>query len=266
MGVLDGVRIGPLDPDKGENFGQVGGQTTARRLIRHHVKMHPPALVAALGRVRQDARSTAVDRVEAEDFIRGWYSEHGEPLPEDSKLKGFAVRGDDEEAELQVLTFSFTTKSGRTAKGFVPYHELPSSVEAGDAAVAREDAKKDGVAPPLAAGPTRDPELLAVLRGLTDQVEQMAERIEELEAERDDAQTLDPAVSFESGAVELPVEPWPGYEGSNAQDVRQRIREANDATLARSVLAWETRPDGGANRSTVVGAANQVLDHSAAGT
>jgi hypothetical protein len=144
---LPGLRVGPLDPDRGENLGQVGGQSTARRLIRHHVAMHPPALMRALNRTRQDARSEAVDREEAEELIRELYRDAGEALPEDSQIKGFAVRGDDEAPGEQVLTFTFTTKSGRTGKGFVPYthDDLSRSRAAGDEAVRIAKLKEAGL-------------------------------------------------------------------------------------------------------------------------
>lgn len=284
MAVMDGVRIGPLDVDKGESFGQIGGQTAARRLIRHHTAMNPPALTAALSRVRQDARSDALDREEAEENIRAWYEEHGEALPEDSKITGYAVRGDDEAPELQMVTFTFTTKGGRTAKGFMPYRDLSQSVKAGDIAVARAKAIDSGhpVEAPAGAGDSAE---LRELRGL---VEALTARLADVE----DREPLDPAelarelraamaedAAPDVGATGLPdgdaapappvehvpetdelVEPWEGFEGMQAQLVRQRLAESKDPDVAKRVLAWETRPDGGPNRRVVIAAANAILD------
>lgn len=283
MAVMDGVRIGPLDVDKGENLGMVGGGHAARRLIRHHATMNPPALTAALSRVRQDARSEAVDRDEAEAVIREWYEENGEALPEDARITGYAVRGDDEQRELQVVTFTFRTASGRTAKGFVPYGDLPKSMDAGTEAVRIKKAIDAGrPVDPVARGASGpDPEVVA----LREAVEALTRRLAEVEDR--DPQSIDDVLAHEDaasgmdadadvapeGAAEPPaaplaalgtlVEPWDGFEGTQAQVVRQRLRDSGDADVAARVLAWETRPDGGQNRSTVVAAANEILDRKA---
>lgn len=293
--VLDGVRIGPLDPDRGETFGQVGGQSAARRLVRHHTSMNPPALLRALRRVRQDARSEAVDREEAEGFIRDVYEAAGEELPEDSIITGYAVRGEDEQPELQALTFTFTTKSGRTGKGFVPYgaDELSTSRERGDRAAQIAKLKEAGLPIPEAlaavtqaitgedpAAPATDEAAQARIVELDEENDKLADENNDLKDELDELRqrlaaleaapprTSDAGVETgpqnADGATDGPVEvpePYEGYEGKPAQDVRQRIREANDPDLARRVLAYETRQDG-ANRSTVVSAAQEVLDRS----
>jgi hypothetical protein len=359
--VMDGVRLGPLDPDRGENFGQVGAQSSARQLIRHHVAMHPPVLIRALSRVRQDARSEAVDREEVEAAARKLYADAGEALPEDSRLAGFAVRGDDETPELQVVTFTWTTKGGRTGKGFVPYREMSSSVEAGDEAVRIEKLKAAGLPwqpKTLAQAETKaDTRRLENADAMERELAELRRRLEAVEGQRptlaqsagggsgvasspqtpeggsasvpgsrgpdepddefaglegDDLTsaleeagidwttggsglggTMTPREARDAlrsntaggdaeedddeepgaepdesdgneepaGSDERPAEPWAGYEGGNAQDIRRRVRESRDPDLARAVLAYEQRPDGGANRSTVVAAANEVLDH-----
>lgn len=296
--VLDGVRIGPLDPDKGESFGQVGGQTTARRLIRHHVAMHPPELVRALSRERQDARSEVVDREEAEEFIRTVYEDAGEPLPDDSALAGFAVRGNDDAPDLQVLAFTFTSKGGRTGKGFVPYgaDELAGTRRAGDAAAQIARLKDAGLPIPeqlaqlVAAyrtiGVTDSPSAADADDALIAENDRLIDEKADLQAELDEARAriadleADPPApgSGDDGAgapadadtekaaqAKALAAAFPdGYDGVNAQDVRRIVRDAADPVLARAVLAQETR-EGGGNRGTVVSAANEVLDRPPAG-
>ncbi|MGH2897402.1 MAG: hypothetical protein ACRDMZ_01910, partial [Solirubrobacteraceae bacterium] len=147
MALLDGVRIGPLDPDRAENMGQVGGQNTARTLIRHHVAMHPPALVGALSRERQEDRTKAVNREEAHAVIREAYEDRGEPLPDGAEITGLAVRGHEETPERQVLTFTYSTPNGRSGKGAVPYRGggLDKSIAAGDEAVRIAELKAAGL-------------------------------------------------------------------------------------------------------------------------
>jgi hypothetical protein len=145
---LPGVRIGPLDPDRAEAFGSVAaGAQTARQLIRHHVAMHPPALVAALTRKQNTVRSAALDRDEAEQAIRAHYAEMGEELPEDAKIAGFNVHGEEDAPEHMVLGFVYVLPSGRSGKGFIPYDDesLPESIAAGHDAVAIDELKRSGL-------------------------------------------------------------------------------------------------------------------------
>lgn len=319
MAVLDGVRIGPLDPDRAENFGQVGGQSTARQLIRHHVASHPPALVGALSRVPNEERSRAIDKDEAEELVRSAYEDRGEPLPEESTLKGFAIRGDDDAPELQVLTFVFETKNGRTGKGFVPLNEearsaLTNTFEAGDEAVRIKKLKDAGLpweAKATAQNEARaDRRKLAAADDLRSEVEELRERLARIESQ---AETVAQAsAGGGSGVASSPQTPEGGsasvpgtrgpeqdaggdpdggpdggegegdgggnagpedpqqlasdigltgsYDDAKAQDIRAKLRDQRDPETARRVLAYETRSDGGQNRSTVVAAANEVLD------
>ena len=316
--VLDGVRIAPLDPDRAENFGQVGGSNTARQLLRHHAAQLPPALAAALRRKRNDPRSTAIDKNEAEDYIRDLYERAREPIPEDSKITGMAVRGEEDDPDSQVLTFTFLTPGGRSAKGFVPYRDLPKSVAAGDEATRIADLKEAGLPwtpsdAALAAAGIAGTGVAAP--GDTSEIDELKARVESLDTENDtlvderdaalkerderdaklreleerlaavEAQAPDsPPQTPGSGepdtaaagdapsdadepataAGDRPDEPWEGYDAAKAQDVRQKIRESGDRALAQAVVDYETRADGGQNRSTVISAANELLDHAPA--
>lgn len=309
MPVLDGVRIGPLDPDRAENFGQVAGGATARQLIRHHVAMHPPALVGALTRTQQEFRSKAIDKAEAEKYIRKVYSDAGEPLPDESQIKGLAIRGEDDEPELQVLTFVYTTAGGRTGKGFVPLSDgarsaLKKTMEAGDEAVRIEKLKAAGLpweAKATAQAETKaDRQQLDEAARLREEMAELRKRLEAVEGQRPtDAQSAGggsgvqsspqtpeggsariegsrgPERSQEDAGGETPPDPSQvdpaqlasdlgltgSYDDAKAQDIRAKLRADDvDPNVARRVLAYETRSDGGANRSTVTAAANEVLD------
>lgn len=148
---LEGVRVGPLDPDRGEMFGQVGASSAARQLIRHHAAMHPPALVSALGRTHQKERSDALDRGELLEAVIDFYAEAGEALPDGAVIDGAAVRGEDDGRQ-QVVTFTWVVPveeggSGRSGKGFIPYDadHLPQSFALGNDAVRIAKLKEAGL-------------------------------------------------------------------------------------------------------------------------
>lgn len=127
---IPGLRIGPLDPDKTESFGQVSATHNARRLIRLHSQMHPPELRLALSKKLDEPRTAAVlDHLdEVHEYLSGLSLENGDPvLPEGSVLEGANVRG--EPGRPQVLTFTYRVPSGRSAKWFVPYdgEKLPDA-------------------------------------------------------------------------------------------------------------------------------------------
>lgn len=271
MPVLDGVRLGPLDPDQGERFGQVGGQTTARQLVRHHNRMLPPAVRTALTRQRNAPRSLAIDEAEVRKAIEKAYKEAGEPLPDEAELSGFGVHGDEDAPSQMVLGFTYGVQSGRTGKGFIPYTRdaLPRSVKAGDAAAAREKLRAQGIVQTVGAV-SASPEAKAAARGDDDALQA---RVEELEAQLAElpeqmAQALaaqlagaengDAAAATDAGPDGgEPEEPWRGYEKANSKDIQKRLRDRNDPELARQVVAYEEQ---NAKRSGVTSVANAIID------
>lgn len=130
---LPGVKVGPLDPDATESFGQVSGKHSARQLIRLHTQLNPPHLKRALARPRDDARSKAVleNLDEVTEYVSGLTHDNGDPmLPKGARVNGASVRG---EFGNQVLTFTFELPSGRVGKWFAPFNRdvLPESFDAG---------------------------------------------------------------------------------------------------------------------------------------
>jgi hypothetical protein len=211
---LEGVRVGPLDPDRGENFGQVGGQSTARSLVRHHMAMHPPALVAALSRRPHPERSDVLRddpdlAEEVADAARSYYEDAGEALPEGAELSGFNVRGRDDAPKQRVVTFTWHVPveaggSGRSGKGFIPYDRelIPDAVAAGDEAVQIEKLKK--------AGQPWSPQVLA-----------RSAEIRGTGVERDDA-------SADAQAAEDAAE----QARREAEELRRQLDEANERLAA----------------------------------
>lgn len=130
---LPGVKVGPMDPDATETFGQVNA-TTARRLLRLHERANPPELRRALAMKMDEPRTTAVLRnlPEIAEYLSGLELENGDPVvPEGAKVAGANVRG--EPGTDQVLTYTYVVPSGRSAKWFVPYDgdAIPDAHEMG---------------------------------------------------------------------------------------------------------------------------------------
>lgn len=147
---LPGVRVGPLDPDATESFGQVSKRNSARQLIKLHGQMYPPALKRALVRPRDDARSEALDHDEVVKYIAGLTHENGDPvIPEGAEYVpgSAAVRG--ERRGEQILTFLYQLPSGRTGKWHAPYSKdvLPTSHDQGTERVRVEEYRERGLVP-----------------------------------------------------------------------------------------------------------------------
>lgn len=293
--LLEGVRIGPMDPDSTADFGTVGAKNSARTLIRRHAAMHPPQLTGVLRRKRQAERSDALDMGEVRRAAEQRIEDEGQEVPEDFYITGAAVRGEDDAPSQQVVSFTYALPSGRQGKGALPYNSdtVPESIAAGDEAVRVADAKKRGVAwvpqqiadafANAGAKPADedDESIDAVLakqqvEGERDEAVQRAERAErekgELEqrldalsaqvAQLEAARTGEPA---STGETPRPALPFEDFEGKSADAIKERLGAAEGAeqvALAQSVLAYERGPDG-SNRSTVVKAANSILDRPA---
>lgn len=130
---LPGVKVGPLDPDKAERFGHVSQGATARQLIRVHSQLHPVELTRVLARPLDPERTKALVIDEVREYLDGLTRENGDPVvPDGARVVAAQVRGDRDTE--QVLTFTYRTESGRTAKWFAPYDRdgLSESVRAGD--------------------------------------------------------------------------------------------------------------------------------------
>lgn len=147
MTQLPGVRVGPLDPDSTAAFGQVGVANTARAVLRLHAQMHPPELRRALVRPLDDERTKGLDPDEVAEYLGGLTHANGDPyVPEGARVVGAAVRGDRDTGH--VLTFTYRTASGRTAKWHAPYNDeaLPDSYQAGAENKRLKDLQGRGIA------------------------------------------------------------------------------------------------------------------------
>lgn len=293
---LTGVRIGPLDPDRGENFGQVGSNSTARALVRHHVAMHPPQLVGALQGARNEARSKALNKAEVDEAAREYYREVGEPLPDEAVISGRNVRGEDDLPDKRFVTFTWAVPpeaggSGRSGKGFIPYDSdlVPNSVDAGDEATRISELKEAGLPWQPVATAQNEEELSRLerrrLEALEKQNELLIKRLEAVEAQQASSHTAGggsgvasspqaaeggsakvegtsgPRADVPDGSApaagEPPKLPWDGYEEDNADVIRKRVRETDDTAVLEAVVAYERA---GKGRGTVITAANEKLD------
>lgn len=271
-----GVKIGPQDIDASERLGG-GGQDTStqvRRLIRHHRRMYPAPLRAALSHTRNEPRSRALVLAEVRDVV-------ADELPDGAVLTGAAVRGEEDNPE-KFLTYTFRTAedetSARTGKGACVWDadRFPESAERGDAAAQVAAAKEAGL-------PVINAEMLAAVaqmggggggKARVERVEvpvpdpAQAEEIERLKAELAAAEKRAPADagsgdagSESPAAAEPPVADW---DDLTATQIADKVKASDDPELAQRVLDYETRPGAG-NRSTITQACNRLIDRPPAG-
>jgi hypothetical protein len=264
---LPGVKVGPLDPDRTEAFGQVAGKNSARQLIRLHAQSHPVALQNALVRKLDDERSKALDMDEVRDYLASLDLENGDPaVPEGAEVVGASVRG--ERDQTQQLTYTYKVAgSGRTAKWFAEYNEdvLPDSFDAGSERVHVAEMKERGVVisdRDAGASASREAsenkELRKKLRALQAQLDEATTALDDragAPAGGDGADDDDDGAAKEVSSAQ--DEPFDGYDDMNAASVVKLIKskDTSDEEI-QAVLDYEKVH---ANRKGVVGAAEQTL-------
>jgi hypothetical protein len=135
---LNGVKVGPLDPDVTRDFGTIAKGRTARQLLNLQRRMHPLELTNALRKKYDEPRSQALDFDEIEAALAG-------EIPDGCEIVGANVRGQRDRDK--ILTYTLRTPSGRTVKWFTEYdaERFPASVEAGDEATAVAQARERGL-------------------------------------------------------------------------------------------------------------------------
>lgn len=274
---LPGVRVGPLDPDRTADFGEVSGKNSARSLVRLHAQQYPSTLLAALGRRLDPERSKALDMDEVRSYLDGLTRENGDPaIPVGAEVVAASVRG--ERDREQVLTYSYRVESGRTAKWFAEYNAdvLPISYEDGSDRVRVAEMKERGVVmsdPDVSAGGStsktdnenrRLKKELERLQGELARVTQEVNRgatVPEPDALSPDAgdEPQEPAGDEPAGdsipAAEDP--PFDGYDEMKAAEVVKQLKAEDTADVERqAILDYEKTH---ANRKSVVGAAEQSL-------
>lgn len=143
---LPGVRVGPLDPESTAQFGQIGAGQTARQALRLHSQMYPPQLKRELARPRDEQRTRGLDMDEVRGYLSGQDLPNGDPMvPEGGRVLSAQVRGDRDSGF--VLTFQYSTSTGRVVKWFAPYNAdvLPGSFDDGVELTRLHEMKERGV-------------------------------------------------------------------------------------------------------------------------
>lgn len=246
---LPGVKVGPLDPEATADFGQVGKGRRAATLIRRHTQLYPLPLRKALARRLNAERSDGVDLDEVRDAI-----ELPDGLPDGTEIVAAQVRG--LEGEGHVLTYTYRTPSGRSAKWFAEYDDevLPSTVSEGDRRVRVKDAKEAGVPPdPERSGPRDNVSGGARGQALERRNQELQRRLDELSRELTELRQSQRQAA-ESPEVEVPSdEPFDGYDELTVDELRPRLAEADQETRDR-VAEYERANK---NRKSVVAAAER---------
>lgn len=270
MAELPGVKVGPLDPDRTADFGQVSAANNARTLIRLHTQMYPQVLVAALAKKQDVQRSQGLDIGEVRDYLGGLSLENGDPaVPEGAEVVGANVRG--ERDREQVLTYTVRHASGRTAKWFAPYSEdvLPESYAEGDERVHLHELREKGLVATQAGsaagerGTTRSASEAGDIR-LARENDKLRERLEaaqrELEQVRagasEDGESGDEPGSREPTSAQEP--PFEDYDDEKSAELVKRVKdeEGTSREEVQTILDYERVHQ---NRKTVVAAAEARL-------
>lgn len=219
------LNVGPMDPfDQSDpsdvsavnDLTQIGADTiAAKRLLDRHAAMHPRELVTTGGLKRDPARSRALDLDEVEKTAQDVAN-----LPDGSVVESASVHGTGRNRRVLYL---YRTPDGRSHRWYFDYDLLDESRKA----FARGD------------GDVREEETQESLQG---EVNKLRERIAELEAvgQTQKARPADPPED----------EPWSGYADANADDVKDRVADAD----ARQLDAVEKFERGNKDRKGVLDA------------
>jgi len=228
--------VGPVDVDSaGELVRKVGVHNQAKALIKAVAQNFPPELVAAGSRRVLGGQSQTLDLKEVADAA-------GDAFPDFVELRGAKVRGSEARPETVAVNVVFTTKSGRTSRGIIPYDDLSKSKKAyakgvqDGTVVLRED----------------DPE--ANRKAL----EEAQKRIVELEAEKNgDGGTAEPD--------EAP-EPYEGYEEYKKAGERVEKIESGDLSLVELLAVRAAQEAESKPQQTVLDAVNAKIEAAEAAT
>jgi hypothetical protein len=203
------LTIGPMDPDSSSELTKkLGTHNKVDKLIQRHAANYPIELTKALSRPRDEDRSESVDLEEAAAYARALRGRKAF-LGDDDEVVAAAVLGRNENERVVALLYR-TAKSGRTARGVIPYAELPQSQAAYERLLAERDAEDASGAAPA---PITVPEDSGA-----------DERVAEAERARVAAEQEAQELRERVAALEAP-EPYEGYDDEAANEVVARIRE-----------------------------------------
>lgn len=291
---LEGVKVGPLDPDRTAEFGQVSAKNSARTLLRFHAQQNPAVLRQRLARAIDPERTKGLDMDEVRAYVGGLKHDNGDPLvPDGATVVGASVRGETDRE--QTLTFTYELPSGRTGKWFAPYtaSAIPRSFESGAQYARIREMKDRGVVEfdreglhthvleRENAGLRRE---VKALRGNLESPDEQAEDVEETPGDtRPDDKIAEenqrlgqeneelrsrlaaleahfgnaPGDADQAEATATEEPPLDDYDGYKADELVKLMRsDDTDADTRQKVLDYERRHQ---NRRTVVAAAEESL-------
>lgn len=231
MANAPGLTIGPMEPDKaGDLVGNLGVHNRADRLLQHHAKMYPVALVQALSRPHDQERTAALDLDEVEAALTDQKGRQAF-FKDGSSLVDASVRGT--RAADRVISVVYESPSGRTMRGVLAYDQVPGAERRfeemqQEKAETRAGAVRQSANEQPGSVEARDADLEARLQAVEREFRQAVQAreaaVEELE------KLSDP-------------EPFEGYDETNADGIIARVKDDGRDEFGRAglerMLAYE---------------------------
>lgn len=215
-----GLAIGPENVDQaGELVADLGVHNLADRLLDRHAQLYPLPLVQALGRPRDDDRSTSLDLEEVQEVLKDQTGRRAF-FKDGYVLEDAAVKGDTPDNRVVSVVFR-NPVTGRSGRGVLPY-------EAFEAAERRHLEKQQALAQAQLAPGQVDPQFSAASAATSDAATE--QRLQELERRFRQAEQARAEVQDELDKLRDP-EPWEGYADSNQDAIVARL-ESEDGGLA----------------------------------
>lgn len=201
------TKIDPTDPDDvGGISGPTGAGYDAMKIIEANSKAQE-ALRPFTALARDFDRSDALDLDEISEKAG------------DAKVEGASVRGLTDEN--RVVVYLVSTKSGRTARGVMPYADLGRSQRAYEQ---KQSQKLDAARAARVKGGSEEE------YGEDPRVAVLTKRLDELEKEKREAEKTAAA----------PQPPYEGFSEDNVSEVRERIEGVEDV-IEREILKRQIR-------------------------
>lgn len=241
-----GLTLGPQDIDAaGDLTKRLGVHNKADRLLKRHAALYPQELTIALARPIDPERTDALDYDEVTSALSSLRGRKAFFDGDEDELEHAVVRGD--RPSNRVVAVVYRTKSGRSARGVIPYEGLEASQRAYEAAKAEKEGRV--LSSPVTTDGTDLTGAAAELEARNAELEQAAREAEERarQAQQDHEALLERLERLEN------PEPWDGYDALDADAVIERITEGGRDEFGRGGLERiQTYESERKNRKTVL--------------